>query len=480
MEKSKLIRVLKTFNNEEIKSFNDFVSSPFFNKEKVLINLANYLRQHHPEYKSSEIEKEAVYGFLYPGKKYNDGLMRNVISDLYKLTEKFLAVNNLINNGIKENLLLLDELKNRKLYSQFLKIKEKTDEQIEMPGFKDEIYYERKTELAKLHRSYLRESKDSYTKWVEGIQELSDLLTAGFLVNILYYNTFMINKRDNVVNADYRINFNSELESFLENDGNQYLEIPNIEYCYLAFKLIKTNDEYYFYKLKNFFELKFNLIDGTAKKNIYTALQNYALSKVVTGNTKFIRELFQLYKGSVESHTLKGTTSYITNVYFMSIVVIGYEAGEFEWVEKFINNNIDDVKEDVKNDTLHFCRALRAFWDKDYASSLTWLAKVTSEEVSFKHNVKSLTLKIYFDLNETEPFYSHIDSYKHFILNNKHINDRVRVQINNFVNYSKRLFVIKNGGGAEKDIHLEILKKEISGNNELANKIWLLKKVEEI
>src|SRR3972149_7227775 len=184
MEKSKLISLLKTFNKDEIKSFNDFVSSPFFNKEKVLIRLTGYLQNNHPDYNNSGIEKEKVYSFLYPGKNYSDGLMRNVISDLYRLAEEFLAVNNLRNNSIKENMLLLDELNNRKLYSQFLKLKEKTEGHIEKSGFKNELYFERKIELTKLYRNYLNEVKDSYIKWNEGIQDLSDLITANFLVNM--------------------------------------------------------------------------------------------------------------------------------------------------------------------------------------------------------------------------------------------------------------------------------------------------------
>src|SRR5437016_321318 len=107
MEKSKLTEVFKTFSKDEIKSFNDFVKSPFFNKEKVLIKLAGYLQRLHPAYNFPGIEKERVFTFLYPGKKFNDGLMRNITSDLLALAEKFLAVKRLDKNILMENNLLL-------------------------------------------------------------------------------------------------------------------------------------------------------------------------------------------------------------------------------------------------------------------------------------------------------------------------------------------------------------------------------------
>ena len=94
MNNSKFVLLLKTLSPGELKQFRDFVHSPFFNKEKVLKNLADYLKICHPEYDKKHMEKEKVFEFLYPGKKYNDALMRNIISNMLRLANEFLAVLN--------------------------------------------------------------------------------------------------------------------------------------------------------------------------------------------------------------------------------------------------------------------------------------------------------------------------------------------------------------------------------------------------
>jgi len=480
MKKSKLINVLKTFNNGEIKSFNDFVSSPFFNKEKVLINLISYLQNYHPSFNYPELEKAKVFEFLYPRKKYNDSLMRNIISDLHRLAEEFLVIINLQSNEFRKGMLMLNEFKNRSLESHFIKFKNKLDSLIEKPLYKNEKYFDMKTELIRLYGNFMRANQDNYLEKNEITQEASDIMTSNFLIKMIYYNLLMINRKAHIENFSLRLNMAEEIETFLGNEGRRYMEIPYIECYYYSFKLFQTGDEKYFFSLKEFVDKKLRTIEIHERKDIYTVLQNYCYTKVMDGNDNFVKELFLLYRQSVESGLLKGSRSYIPIVLFMSITTTGFECGEPEWTEKFINDYINDVKEDIRKDILHFSAALSYYWGKKYELSLSELSKVTSDAFSLKHNIKSLILKNYFDLNETEPFYSHIDSYKHFILKNKGVHNKFRERVNNYIIYSKRLFDLKNRGDAEKDIDIEMLKKEISETTSIINKIWLLKKAGEI
>lgn len=164
----------------------------------------------------------------------------------------------------------------------------------------------------------------------------------------------------------------------------------------------------------------------------------------------------------------------------MAVVNRGFEVGEFKWTKEFINNYINEVMEDLRKDTRQECIATKYYWEKNYEGSLRELAKITSGILQFKLNIKSLTLKIYYDLNETEQFYSHVDTYKHFILKNKLVHERISGYINNYINYSKRLFDIKNTAVPDNEFELSKLRKEISENQALTEKIWLLKKAEEL
>jgi len=480
MQKSKLITLLKTFSNDEIGKFTDLVRAQFFNNEKALQKLADHICSYHPDYSTPELDKEKVFTHLYPGKKYSDGLMRNTISDLLGLAEEFLIIKRLKAEGFRKDILLLEELKERKLVNHFLKQKEKTDKELEQVSVKDESYYDRKAELIALYSSLIKETEDSYIKENPLFQEISDMITAGFLIKIMHFNSYMLTRQSHISNFNFSLNFSYEIDIFLEHEGKKFLEIPYIEAYYYSFKLIQTNNEKYFYQLKDFLDKNIDMISGPIRKNIQTVLENYCYSKVTEGRVEFVKEQFKLYRQSVERGTHKGSVSYISNIFFISLTATGFEAGEFMWVEKFIRENIDDVKEDLRSDTLHFCNALSYYWKKEPEKSLIELAKVGTEEFAFKHNIKSLTLKIYYDLNEPEPFYSHIDTYKHFIMNNKMVHEKVREQVNNFINYSKKLFSLKNAPVSDKGFSIHKIKEEISGNQALINKIWLLKKAEEL
>jgi hypothetical protein len=290
----------------------------------------------------------------------------------------------------------------------------------------------------------------------------------------------MLTRQSHISNFNFTLNFSEEIDSFFEGTGKRFLEIPFIRFNFLSFKLIQTGDEKYFFLLKKFLTEHFHGINAYERKNIQTVLENYCYTKVTEGRIEFVKEQFKLYKESVEKGTHIGSPEYISNIFFMSIVATGLEAGEHDWIEKFIKEKIHDVKEALRADTEHFSKALCSYWKKDYESSINELSKVRSEDFAFKHNIKSLTLKVYYDLNESEPFYSHIDTYKHFILNNKSVHDKVREQVNNFINYSKKLFTLKNLHDPDREFDIIKLKREISENHSLINKIWLLKKADEI
>src|SRR5260370_5344844 len=110
MLKSKFIDILKTFSPKEFKQFRDFIHSPFHNSNKNVIKLYEIIRKYTPKFDSSSIEKEKLFRKLYPGKKYNDTVMRILLSDLLRLGEEFLIQRRSRQNPFAENLFLLEEL----------------------------------------------------------------------------------------------------------------------------------------------------------------------------------------------------------------------------------------------------------------------------------------------------------------------------------------------------------------------------------
>ncbi|HJY64462.1 MAG TPA: hypothetical protein VJ455_09930, partial [Ignavibacteria bacterium] len=255
--------------------------------------------------------------------------------------------------------------------------------------------------------------------------------------------------------------------------------VPYINYLYNTHKLVSTGEEKYFYALKNIFHHKYTSLGENDKRNLFSLLGNYCYVKTNTGELKFVNEQFVIIKTSIEHGYYKIGEGFISHLMFMNTVITGLEAGETGWVKNFIEKYKIELDHINRENTYIFCKALIYYWEKDYNKALDYAAKIKTGDTSYKHQIKSLYLKIYFDLPDTESFYLHIDSYKHFISADSNISKQVNTALGNYINYAKKIFDLKMKPNTE-DADIELLKREIIKNKAMVNKPWLLRKIEEL
>ena len=163
----------------------------------------------------------------------------------------------------------------------------------------------------------------------------------------------------------------------------------------------------------------------------------------------------------------------------MNVVTTGLDAGESEWVEDFIQRYCDELKNEHKNNMFNFSFALLQLRKRNYDRAIEFASRIVSDDLSYKHQLKSFYLKVYYELGEVQPFYSHVDSYKHFVKNDKLLSGDSREYIMNYISLSKKLFDLKNSPVQDK-IEIQILTREIVQHKFLINKFWLLNKVKEL
>jgi len=475
----KFIEIIKTFSKEEFKAFGLFLNSPYYNSEKLPLKLYDLLKKNYPSFSSKNFNKEEIFRKLYPDKGFNDKLLRNIFSDMLKLTEMFLLSEIYSSDDLKSRILLMNDYSKRKIESLYKKNLEKAEALLNNTEIKDLEYYKYKLELEKSKRAHDIMYRDVYIDQSNRDQEISDLVTVNSLLEIMYRNLHMINNQKKH-NYNYRLNFEDEIDTFLNNIGSRYLELDHIKYLYYTFKLLRSQDEKFYFLLKDFAKKDFDKLPRDVKRDIYISLTNYCYIRISKGDDMYIKELFLNNREMVEKDLFTTAAGNIPNVFFMNIVTTGLEMNETAWVENFIEEDGKKLKDDSKEDTLSFCRANLCYYKGEYSKAFSYLSKVTTDDMTYKHNVRSLTLKLYFDTNEIEPFLFHIDSYRHFISGNKLVFEKIKDSINNYVNYSKRIFCIKNKIGKADLDDLPVLKNEIIECTPLINRPWLLRKLSEI
>ena len=139
MLKNKALDVIKTFNPAEIKSFELFIVSPYFNSNKAIIKLFELIRKRIQKASGKPLLEEELFLRLFPGKKYNYGIMKNLLSDLFGLCEIFLAIkpsSNINLDNFEHGLKRLDEYNSRFLDKMFFSEYSRLEKLIE---YKDNI-----------------------------------------------------------------------------------------------------------------------------------------------------------------------------------------------------------------------------------------------------------------------------------------------------------------------------------------------------
>lgn len=193
MHKSKSVALLSSFSRDEIKSFGDFLRSPFFNNNSRVVKLFEELKKAHPEYESRSISKENLYKKLFPGKAYNDQVIKNLNTELFKLEKDFLAHDMLGREPFEKSVMLLMNLTSRDAVQLF----EKEAESIETSA------RENRSKIKDIHLLLNRIEEEKFTNDLINnrqseatvhILKAGEYLILYFLKNILRIN---INQRIN-------------------------------------------------------------------------------------------------------------------------------------------------------------------------------------------------------------------------------------------------------------------------------------------
>lgn len=95
MYKSKPIIILRAFNPQEIKEFEKFIQSPYFNKNKTLTLLFQLLKKEYPEFTGAGVERERLFFKLYQSREFDESKLQYAFSDLSKLLEKYIMLKEL-------------------------------------------------------------------------------------------------------------------------------------------------------------------------------------------------------------------------------------------------------------------------------------------------------------------------------------------------------------------------------------------------
>ena len=474
MKNIQLIKLLKTFTPKEIKKFSEFISSPYFNKNKNVIKLFEILRKTYPDF--DKLTKENIYTKIFLGKKYKDNNLRVLMHQLHGNARDFISVNLFFQDkhGYKE--LLLYELFRRGLDEESKKEIDKIILEIDKNKVKDAEYFIDKFEFEYKKLYYFQKKyKDKYEKYFikSNIETPFVNLANYFLIKVLTFLSFILNTK-----MLYNVNIDT---SFFEKliacyDIESLSDVPLIQIYYNMVMALKHNDEKYFYNIKDLLLKNEKEISDTRQYDIYINLENFCRRKIRAGETKFKREFFEVLKLDLEKKIYM-VEPYMSQNFFKNILQNAAELKEFEWAENFIETYKDELRVDYREAVYCYCKAFIEAERNNYEKALEYLSKLQTDELYLKIDLKLLQLRLYYELNEYDTLNSAIDSIRHTLNNNKFIADNRRIQFSAFIKF---LSALNNARLKKDEMKIHELKENILKAEDLQWKDWFVKKVEEL
>ena len=100
-----LLNIIKKFDKEEVKRWQNFIKSPYFNTNTTVIKICDFFAKIYPNIE--KFDKEKLSKKLYPTKKYANNLLNTNINRLEQLTFRFLAQEMLEEQKILEDYFMI-------------------------------------------------------------------------------------------------------------------------------------------------------------------------------------------------------------------------------------------------------------------------------------------------------------------------------------------------------------------------------------
>jgi len=480
MEKSRLLKLLRTLSKEELRGLKKFVSNPFFNQRSEVPALLDVLEKSLKANRSLP-DKEQAYRQIFAGRLndelalesksaskpapgFDDHRVRMAMSFLYQLTGQFLAVQDFLNDKPQYHRRLAAIFRRRHLPEQFAKTCEEAIVVHERQPFRDAAFFEENYQiLLEKHRFAV----ESQTFENLDFQELSDRLDYTFLARKLWQSCFMLSHQS-VSNASYRFGL---LEAVLAQiEETRALNIPAVSiyyYCYRA--LTNPAEKTHFQRFKKLLMQHGELFPAEELRDLFILAINFCIRQYNAGNQDYLAEQFEFYKeGFAKKYFL--TDGALSRYTYQNAATIGLVLHELKWVEQFVHEYRPALKEEHRESLFSFNLARLEYQRRDLGKALQLLQKAEYKDLMLSLAAKTLQMKIFYELQEFDLLESHLQAIRAFIRRKK-VMGYHRENYLNTVSFTQKLLETNL---FDKDAKTA-LRREIEATKALAEKEWLLK-----
>ncbi|HQU61349.1 MAG TPA: hypothetical protein PLU64_19205, partial [Saprospiraceae bacterium] len=333
MENSKLACLLKKLDGYQWRSLSTFVESPFHNTNEEVISLFRYLHLAWQEgFSEKALIRETAYAELFPNQPYHYQHLNQLMSNLLKLAEKWLALQQLENAQPLLEILKAEELLKLGLDKHYRQAGRTATEALNnYPIHSEQYYYSYKLKsLEELHFV-----KQNQRRANPALQQASDSLDDFYALNKLRYSCEMLNRQRLFWPQTYHFPMMDALIAHLRSqDLRQKVLLQLYFQLFLLLSEEQETHQNFDRYVAIFDEYRQKISKEEARALLYYAI-NFCIGKVRYGERAYAEKLFGLYQRGLNEKILLESDS-LSPWTYKNMVKLGLNLKKYDWVEWFV------------------------------------------------------------------------------------------------------------------------------------------------
>jgi hypothetical protein len=461
MFERKIINAIQKLEKEELSQLKIFINSPYFNVNGEIIRLFDIIYGAiHQNVEQISVSDDIVWKKLFSGLPF----------DAKKYNRLYYILGNLFDRFISQK-----EFEEMPYYN--LKVKGDVLQNVPNRALRKKVYNETN---AYIQKSQTYSSEDLVYTYFNNNRFIPLTKESNVQQDLNYY--YILEKLKTYVSLlswkkMYKLDVDFHFMDYVFEmlDDNGYIFHPSITiFKKITDTLLDENNSDNYFELRQLMKEHIEKFSEDIQREFYTLAISYCISKVNQSKTDFDKEVFELFKESVEKNILQENNELSVPV-FRNIVFAALRVKEFEWTEYFINNYKKYVHPKYRDNAVYFSLARLELNRENYNKVLEYLQLINYEDVWYQLGARTMQMASYYALSEFEVLESFLDAFKMYVNREKSLTKDRKVSYINMLKFTKKLLYLQPSDKTK--IHK--LRIEIENTKAVASKPWLLEKVEE-
>ncbi|MCB0609834.1 MAG: hypothetical protein KDD12_19090 [Lewinella sp.] len=480
MLKHSVINILSGFDRKEMTRFKAFAWSPYFNKHDEVRNLIDYFNGIYPHFTEQTCNRHIIFPHVFPGAPHDQARLAVVFSYTRKLAEQFLIQEAFKEETQPARVMLLGQLRKRKLFDQYESLLERTEKELEESAWRDGAHFQRMHAVAAEADHFFTHAKKE--------ERLGSLEQKQRSLDVYYLSTKLkdaveMQIRRNLRQFDYSSRLLEHVLKEVEHNMDLYAATPTILLYYQLYRMFSDTAHQFYYEARATLVRAKPFLPEPELASIYNYFQNYCIREINRNQEPFLDELFGLYQIQLEQDLLL-EDGFLPEWHYKNITTTAIRLSKLEWIKNFLEQFRDKLRPEVAENAYCFNMAAYFHACESYDKVLELLNQVTYSDIRYSLGARALLLRTYYELEEDEALFSLVDSFRQFLQRHKLLADSRRNGYDHLFRFTRKAAQLRAalGYSSAKKAKQELLRleQEIDMAPSVFNKSWLQQKIRDL